>query len=90
VGDTTSHDAEDGGQVWVVTGTNGENMIRADGATCSEAWRRAIDQGPDTPVEDLQKRSHLEPGSSHHLDPDLGQGQPPRAFSIWRTQRSAS
>ena len=43
MGDTAFHDVEDGGQVWVVTGTNGENMIRADGATCSEAWRRALD-----------------------------------------------
>ena len=28
----------------MVTGTNGENMIRAEGATCAEAWRRALDQ----------------------------------------------
>ncbi len=33
-----------GGLVWVVTGTNGENRIQAEGATCSEAWRRALDQ----------------------------------------------
>jgi hypothetical protein len=42
VGDTAFHDVEDGGQVWVVIGTNGENRIRAEGATGSEAWRRAL------------------------------------------------
>jgi hypothetical protein len=29
VGDTAFHDVENGGPVWVVTGTNGENQIRA-------------------------------------------------------------
>ena len=29
VGDTAFFDVEDGGQVWVVTGTTGENVIRA-------------------------------------------------------------
>ena len=43
VGDTAFFDVEDGGPVWVVAGTNGENMIRAEGATCAEAWRRALD-----------------------------------------------
>jgi hypothetical protein len=40
VGDTAFFDVEDGGPVWVVTGTNGENMIRAEGATCVEAGAR--------------------------------------------------
>src|SRR5512135_2939574 len=31
-----------GGIIHVVIGTNGENQIRAEGATCSEAWRRAL------------------------------------------------
>jgi hypothetical protein len=44
VGDTEFHDVENGGQVWVVTGSNGENMIRAEGAMGAEAWRRALDQ----------------------------------------------
>ena len=44
VGDTAFHDVKDGGQVWVVTGSNGENMIRAESATCAEAWRRALDR----------------------------------------------
>ena len=30
--------------VWVVTGHNGENLIRAEGATQGEAWRRAVEQ----------------------------------------------
>ncbi len=32
------------GLVWVVTGTNGENMLRAEGATQAEAWRAALSQ----------------------------------------------
>jgi hypothetical protein len=43
IGDTAFYDVERDGQVWVVTGTNGENMIRAEGATCREAWWRALD-----------------------------------------------
>jgi len=30
--------------VHVVTGSNGKNMIRAEGATCSEAWRHTLDR----------------------------------------------
>jgi hypothetical protein len=30
--------------VWLVTGSNGENMIRAEGATRAEAWHRAVEQ----------------------------------------------
>ena len=44
VGDTAFHDVERGGLVWVVTGSNGENRIRAKGATCAETWRRVLDQ----------------------------------------------
>jgi hypothetical protein len=29
---------------WVVSGTNGENLIRAEGSTRAEAWIRAVDQ----------------------------------------------
>jgi hypothetical protein len=32
---------ETGGQVWVVSGSNGENLIRAEGATTAGAWRSA-------------------------------------------------
>jgi hypothetical protein len=35
IGGAVFHDIE--------TGTNGENMIRAEGATGAEAWRRALD-----------------------------------------------
>ncbi|SIN69983.1 hypothetical protein SAMN05444166_0224 [Singulisphaera sp. GP187] len=35
---------ESGERVWVVSGYNGENLIRADGATQAEAWHRAIEQ----------------------------------------------
>jgi hypothetical protein len=30
------------GQVWIVTGTNGENQIEARGATQGEAWHNAL------------------------------------------------
>jgi hypothetical protein len=30
--------------VWVVSGHNGENLIRAEGATEAEAWRGAVEQ----------------------------------------------
>jgi hypothetical protein len=30
--------------VWLVWGTNGENVIRAEGPTQAEAWRMACDQ----------------------------------------------
>ena len=32
------------GLVWVVSGSNGENRIRAEGATAAEAWQRAEEQ----------------------------------------------
>ena len=32
------------GRVWVVSGHNGENLIRAEGATAAEAWGRAAEQ----------------------------------------------
>ena len=37
VGDTAFHDVAGGGLVHVVIGSNGENQIRAEGATCREA-----------------------------------------------------
>jgi hypothetical protein len=30
--------------LWIVTGTNGENRIRAEGQTQAEAWRLACQQ----------------------------------------------
>jgi hypothetical protein len=35
---------EGGGLVWVVSGHNGENLIRAEGPTRDEAWVRAVEQ----------------------------------------------
>jgi hypothetical protein len=34
----------DSGIVWLVSGRNGENLIRAEGATRDEAWHRAVEQ----------------------------------------------
>ena len=42
VGDTAFHDVDRGGIIHVVIGSNGENQIRAEGATRPEAWRRAL------------------------------------------------
>lgn len=33
-----------GGRTWLVWGTNGENVIRGEGATPEDAWRLAEDQ----------------------------------------------
>jgi hypothetical protein len=32
------------GTVWLVTGTNGENLIRAEGLSRDEAWWAAVEQ----------------------------------------------
>jgi hypothetical protein len=42
VGDVRLLTAE--GAVWWVTGSNGENAIRAEGRTQAEAWARACEQ----------------------------------------------
>jgi hypothetical protein len=34
-----------GGLVWVDSGHNGENLIRAEGSTRDKAWVRAVEQG---------------------------------------------
>jgi hypothetical protein len=44
VGDTAFHDVDRGGIIHVVIDSNGENQIRAEGATGSEGWRWAFDQ----------------------------------------------
>ena len=36
--------AGQGGMIWVVTGRNGENLLRAEGPTEVSAWRRALDE----------------------------------------------
>jgi hypothetical protein len=42
IGDTAFRGG--GNLVWLVTGSNGENRIRAEGATRAEAWHRAVEQ----------------------------------------------
>jgi hypothetical protein len=34
----------DGSRHWLVSGSNGENLIRAEGVTRDEAWRKALEQ----------------------------------------------
>jgi hypothetical protein len=43
IGDFAAHDGA-GGLIWLVWGSNGENLIRAEGATRDEAWARAVEQ----------------------------------------------
>jgi hypothetical protein len=43
VGDT-AFVTEAGSLVWLVSGRNGENVIRAEGPTQAAAWRMACDQ----------------------------------------------
>ena len=43
IGDVAYHDGA-GGLVWLVSGSNGENLIRAEGATRDEAWDQAVEQ----------------------------------------------
>jgi hypothetical protein len=33
-----------GGLVWIVLGRRGSDLLMVSGATCREAWRRALDQ----------------------------------------------
>ena len=35
---------EGGGLVWIVLGRRGSDLLMVSGATCREAWRRALDQ----------------------------------------------
>ena len=43
IGDTGFHDGA-GGLCWIVLGSNGENLIRAEGATRDEACSRALER----------------------------------------------
>jgi hypothetical protein len=43
IGDVGFHDGA-GGLFWIVSGSNGENLIRAEGATRAGAWGRAVEQ----------------------------------------------
>ena len=42
IGETAVHGPA--GIVWIVSGTNGENVIEARGASQTEAWARAVEQ----------------------------------------------
>lgn len=42
--DATEYAGLSGDRVWVISGHNGENLIRAIGATQVKAWRRAVEQ----------------------------------------------
>jgi hypothetical protein len=44
IGDAAYVERGSGVLVWLVTGTNGENLIRAEGTTRNEAWREAVGQ----------------------------------------------
>lgn len=44
IGSAAFTDRAGEGLVWIVSGSNGENQIRAEGATAAEAWTAAIDQ----------------------------------------------
>jgi hypothetical protein len=43
VGDVASSDGA-GGLAWLVSGSNGEYLIRAEGRTRAEAWGRTLDR----------------------------------------------
>jgi hypothetical protein len=44
-GDAAFRDGGGAGElVWLVSGSNGENLIRAEGPTRSEAWAGAVEQ----------------------------------------------
>jgi hypothetical protein len=43
IGDVAAGDGA-GGTLWLVSGSNGENQIRAEGKTRAEAWVRAVEQ----------------------------------------------
>jgi hypothetical protein len=43
IGDVAAHDGA-GGLAWIVWGSSGENLIRAEGATRDQAWGRAVEQ----------------------------------------------
>jgi hypothetical protein len=43
IGDTAFR-LDDGRLVWLVSGQNGENLIRAEGATSAETWLAAVEQ----------------------------------------------
>ena len=47
IGDVAFHDGA-GRLLWIVSGSNGENLIRAEGATRADAWIHAVEQARTT------------------------------------------
>jgi hypothetical protein len=60
IGSAAFHAAS--GLVWVVTGSNGENVIRAEGATDTEAWWRACQKAASMLLGSTRCVSGLAPG----------------------------
>lgn len=44
IGSAAFTDRAGEGLAWIVSGSNGENRIRAEGATAAEAWAAALQQ----------------------------------------------
>jgi hypothetical protein len=57
---STAFGSTAGGLVWVVSGVNGENGIRAEGATEGEAWRGPLEQARTLGM--LGASSRVDPG----------------------------
>ncbi len=68
IGDTASR-GEDGQLVWLVSGSNGENLIRAEGATSAAAWSRALDQARPLGMLGRSLGQATEGGDKEPLDP---------------------
>jgi hypothetical protein len=63
IGGVAFHDGV-GGLVWLVSATNGENRVVARGATCAEAWRRAVEQARELGMDGTARRVN----ASFHTD----------------------
>jgi|GEM_PF-5972051 len=55
--------AADGTRRWMVTGVNGENLIRAEGWTEVEAWREAVGQAGAVGMLGASDTPRLKPGA---------------------------
>jgi hypothetical protein len=70
IGDTACHGGA-GWVTWLVWGSNGENLIRAEGATRDEAWGRAVEQARAWGHRDFRSR-----GRERRIhNPQFGTGQ---------------
>jgi hypothetical protein len=64
VGSTGFHTASE--PVRVVSGTNGENRIRAEGVTDTEAWQRAVEQALEVGMLGGTNKKGLDRGPWSH------------------------